>query len=560
MTTKPASQAKAGVNGSFAGADRQLGRSVMAVFALAGVVAVLGPLLSYRSDLAQLRDLFRLRVVNASDSDGHTLERHLRLLQSELERLAGRSEVDLQDASMLPEQELLDSAHRNSTLFDTGVAIVDANGRLVWNMPGTLDAEGIARGDWFRRVAEHLKPTMDIADPVGQTFLVAVPVIRGGRFTGALVGFSKAVRSALSPASASDALVRIIRDQRGELSFPERRPWWSAGTDFLNRLKALPGEEGAFQLVAGEDLFAAVTPVGESGLALIEVGNEEQITNPVRYRFRLQMLLLTSLQTGAVLLLSLFLRRTYASFVAVERRALEQDRLLALGAASSLIAHEVKNSLNGLQAAASLLSAASGGTPADAALPVKSIRGEVDRLKHLASSLLLFGRPAEVRKQVTSLPDLVREVVEGLRVMPEAEEVEITLELPETLEVFSDPLLLATAVHNLARNAVEAAVSAKDLGRVRQPRVTVRVGRIEDEAVIEVDDNAGGVAPEVAARLFEPFVTGKPKGIGLGLSMTRRAMETQGGAVSWEPLPGGTRFMLRLPAPLPSAERPRMVS
>jgi signal transduction histidine kinase len=525
----------------------------MAVFALAGVVAVLGPLLSYRSDLAQLQDLFHVRVVNTSDSDSHTLERHLLLLQSELERLAGRSEVDLQDASMVPEQELLDSAHRNSTLFDSGVAIVDARGHIVWSMPKALESAGIERGEWFHRVADRLRPTTDIADPEKQTFLVAVPVLRGGRFTGALVGFSRAVHSALSPASSSDPLVRIIRDPRGDLSLPEHAPWWSTAPDFLKRLRALPGEEGSFHLLAGEDLFAAVTPVGETGLALIEVGNEEQITNPVRYRFRLQMLLLTSLQTGAVLLLSLFLRRTYASFVAVERQALEQDRLLALGAASSLIAHEVKNSLNGLQAAASLLSAGAG-TPADVALPVKSIRGEVDRLKHLASSLLLFGRPADVRQQNTSLPDLVREVVDGLRVMPEAEEVEIALELPVSLEIFSDPLLLATAVHNLARNAVEAAVSAKDLGRVRQPRVTVRVFLDRDQAVIVVEDNAGGISPEVAARLFEPFVTGKPKGIGLGLSMTRRAMETQGGSVSWEPLPGGTRFMLRLPAPPTAAD------
>src|SRR5690348_14573029 len=66
--------------GSLARADRQLARSVLAVFALAGVVAVLGPLLSYRSDTAQLQDLFRGRVVRQARGDANALERHLHLL------------------------------------------------------------------------------------------------------------------------------------------------------------------------------------------------------------------------------------------------------------------------------------------------------------------------------------------------------------------------------------------------------------------------------------------------------------------------------------------------
>jgi signal transduction histidine kinase len=95
---------------------------------------------------------------------------------------------------------------------------------------------------------------------------------------------------------------------------------------------------------------------------------------------------------------------------------------------------------------------------------------------------------------------------------------------------------------------VEAVIAAKDLGRAQSPRVLVRLVRRSDAVAIEVEDNAGGVPPEVAARLFEPFVSGKPKGIGLGLTMTRRAMEAQGGAVLYEPIPGGSRFVLRLPA------------
>lgn len=544
--TAPRSNASS-ATGTLATADRQLARSVLAVFALAGVVAVMGPLLSYRSDLSQLQDLFRSRVARESTDDAQALDRHLKLLRSELERLADRPEVDLLDASMQPERELLDSAHRKSTLFDSGVAIVDARGELAWSEPSTLRGGSWVGGEWFRRLAQGRTPVIELATPERQTFLVAVPILRSGQVTGALVGLSRAMATALSPASPNDAIVRVLRDRSGHFTLPESPPWWARESDFLAHLQRLPGEEGPIQLEGGEALFSAVAHLEETGITLLEVGNEEQITMPVRYRFRLQMLLLTSLQTGAVLLLSLFLRRTYASFLALERRALEQERLLALGAASSLIAHEVKNSLNGLQAAASLLSSTSGPLLAvDVSLPVRSIRGEVDRLKHLASSLLLFGRPAEVQLQPTALSQLVTEVVEGLRVLPEADEVRVEVSLTPSLEVLSDPLLLTTAVHNIVRNAVEAAVSAKDLGRSTSPHVLVRVTQRGGRALIEVEDNAGGVAPEVVGRLFEPFVTGKPKGIGLGLSMTRRAMEAQGGTVEYAQIVGGSRFTLRL--------------
>jgi signal transduction histidine kinase len=85
----------------------------------------------------------------------------------------------------------------------------------------------------------------------------------------------------------------------------------------------------------------------------------------------------------------------------------------------------------------------------------------------------------------------------------------------------------------------------------------VRVAREGRWALVEVNDNAGGPSAVVEARLFEPFVTGKPKGIGLGLSMTRRALESQGGSVTFERTSVGSRFMIRLPvasseqAPIP---------
>jgi signal transduction histidine kinase len=305
--------------------------------------------------------------------------------------------------------------------------------------------------------------------------------------------------------------------------------------------------------VDGRDYFAAATLVGAKGLRLMLLADEEAVTSPIRQRFLLQLVFIAFLQFATLLLFSLYFRRTYRAFLRMETKAAEQEKMAALGAAASLIAHEVKNSLNGLKAAASLLNSA-----ADPVFPARTILGQIDRLGHLASSLLYFGKPAVPQLVRTQLDQLVREVVEGLRVLPEREEVELKLSLDADSEVECDPLLLVTALDNLIRNGIEAAVSAKDLGKIRAPTVTVQTRKLSGEARVIIEDNAGGLPEGFEAHLYEPFVTSKPKGIGLGLSMARRALEQQGGSIMFDRTEGGARFVVGLPlARKRSEQRPR---
>ena len=104
---------------------------------------------------------------------------------------------------------------------------------------------------------------------------------------------------------------------------------------------------------------------------------------PVRWRFFWQMLLVLVGQAVTILLFSWFLRRTYLRYREMDEVLAQHEKLAALGQAASLIAHEVKNSLNGMKAAASMLSA-----DGDRTLPVRTMRGQIDRLSHLATSLL----------------------------------------------------------------------------------------------------------------------------------------------------------------------------
>lgn len=526
-------------------AERQLGRSALGVLVLAALTAVAGPLLSYRSDVRELRTILRTRVSRSARLHADALDRHVQLLQAELSRLAEHSELDLAEGLSTRGRELLASTHRDSALFAAGVAFLDASGRRAWSEPAEappLGARLEGRG-WFQQALAARSPVADVLEDGPSTLVVAVPVVREGRVSGVLVGLLDALEGALpTNATLGEASLALL-DPGGDAIFTDDAAAWARLPDLRARVDDLLAEPLGRALTAGgEEHYAAACPVGRTGLRLLLVMPEARLLDPMRERFLLQLLFLSAVQVGAVLVLSLFIRRSYRLYLSMERRAARNEKMAALGVASSLIAHEVKNSLNGLNAATSLLAQG-----ADPALPTHALKGQIDRLRHLASSLLHFGRPAEVRRVPTDLRALLEEAVEGLKDLPEAEDVEVALDLGGSASGACDPLLIGTAVDNLVRNAIEAAAAAKDLGRVSAPRVFVKVASSPTELVLTVEDNAGGPLPDIEERLFEPFVTGKPKGIGLGLPMARQAVEGQGGTLSFERLPAGSRFTIRIP-------------
>lgn len=530
-------------SGRTSSADTQLARGVVVAFLLASAVALLGPLISYRSDVEQVRSMLKDRIAQLARAYAEALGRHLAVTQAELVLISGREEMD---PARFPDPEplLKDFTHYHSALFETGLLLVDANGHRLWSAPPEILKTGtdFGREAWFQELLHSQQPVAEVLESGTHQILVAAPVVRGAQLRGAVVGLVDASRSTLPGAPAvGEGTSIIIVDPAGDLLMPNP-PAWAHGERFRREVESL------VMLGAGADLelgptpqIAAASVVPGTNLRLLLSADEEPLIAPMRRRFLLQLIIVASVQTAAVLLLSLFLRQMYRRTLEAERRSVDAEKLAALGAASSLIAHEVKNSLNGLNAAASLL----GGGPPEQALPVKTLRGQIDRLKHLATSLLHFGKPASAKRVRTDLAALVRESVKGLRVLPEAEEVSVEIRGDPSLEAECDPLLLATALDNLVRNAIEAAVAAKDLGHNPSPRVTVILRHDPGAARIDVEDNAGG--PPADFTPFQPFVTTKSKGIGLGLSMAKRAMEAQDGTLDFARTAEGSRFTLGLP-------------
>src|SRR5262245_42265904 len=535
--------------GVVAGA-RQFARSVVAGLVVAGVITLGGPVLSYRADVATIREQLQLRVSREAHVYAEALRLYLGLLQSDLERLAQRPEVNLFDGSTAPEQVLLDATHHGSVLFGVGVAVLDRDGRRVWSEPARLlePTVSVRNSRWFQELLERAAPIVDSTATHSRTFVVAVPIVRAGKIAGVLAGFLDAASGTLpgwQQELAGDEL--LVTNAAGDVFLPVTPPAWTRDTDvpaLVGQLLAAP--QGALITLGGRHQLAAATAIGSTGLRLALLADEDRVIAPARSRLLWQLGVLGLMQLGTITLFSVFFRRIYRTFLRVEAHAAEQERMAALGAVASLIAHEVKNSLNGLRAAVALQEAEGAG-----GLATRTIRGQTDRLAHLATSLLHFGKPAEPRAVSTRLDQLAREAVDGLRVLPEFDEVKLTTELSDAVPVTCDPLLVATALDNLIRNAVEAGVVAKDLGAVAEPAVRVAAGLVDGHGYVVVEDNAGGPAPDVEARLFEPFVTAKPKGIGLGLAMARRAMEQQGGSLSFERGAAGSRFVIRLPVEHP---------
>jgi signal transduction histidine kinase len=519
---------------------------MMVIFGVAALTAILGPLISYRSDVAEVREQAHQRVARDAHLYADALSHHLSVLAAELARLAERPEVDLSDELLAPEKALLEVSHRSSALFVRGVAFVNESGRVVDSQPSPLRNLGSSaiHEAWFQELLKTGAPAYGLL-PSEQDGLLAVsaPIIRNQRMTGAIVGVVGAFQSALPRVDSLGETRIALFDQRDQIvAFGDAKPWRDiAGLTTRLRAQETVGMTGELALDGGR--FVAAAPVGMTGLRLMLLAREDPLLAPIRSRFIFQFALISAVQLGAVLMLAAFIRLVYRRFLLLEAQAHRQERLADLGRASSLIAHEIKNSLNSINAALTLL-----GDAGEAAAPVGVLRGQIDRLRHLGTSLLQFAKPALPRLAVSRLAPLVAETVDGLKAtLPEAADVTVSSDLDPVVEAACDSLLLITAVDNLVRNGMEAAAAAHDMGRIAGPRVTISLTRSEKGAVILVEDNAGGLTPESEAKLFEPFATSKSKGIGLGLSMARRAVEDQGGVLRFERGEQGLRFIIELP-------------
>jgi len=220
----------------------------------------------------------------------------------------------------------------------------------------------------------------------------------------------------------------------------------------------------------------------------------------------------------------------------------EGERMAALGELSAVMAHEIRNPLAAVKGHAQF---ALEDIPEDA--PVREglevIVSEATRLEGLVRSLLDYARPRALAARWVEAAEPLRGALRTRH--PEFVQRGVSARLDpggEGLEVWADPDALEQALHNLVGNALDV------LDDVADP--TIVLGACADgagHALVFVQDNGPGVPPEVASRIFDPYVTRRARGTGLGLAVVRQVAEGLGGSVRLGRAPGrGARFEIRL--------------
>ncbi|MFM7161312.1 MAG: sensor histidine kinase, partial [Planctomycetaceae bacterium] len=173
------------------------------------------------------------------------------------------------------------------------------------------------------------------------------------------------------------------------------------------------------------------------------------------------------------------------------------------------------------------------------------LTSEIDRMERTIQSLLDFARPTQPRRTRHDLREPLRRVLNLISARASQQRVSIDCRGGETpLWVVGDTEQLVQVVLNLTLNGIEAMPDGGTLGLELARGSTIGQRWVG----LRVRDRGTGLSPEVLKRLFEPFVTTKERGTGLGLAVSRRIVLEHGGELLVRNLPeGGAEFELRLP-------------
>ncbi|MBS0643660.1 MAG: PAS domain S-box protein [Proteobacteria bacterium] len=233
----------------------------------------------------------------------------------------------------------------------------------------------------------------------------------------------------------------------------------------------------------------------------------------------------------------------------LQTELIHMGRFTAMGEMASTLAHELNQPLT---AVASYLNGCrrllDGKTERDAVMMRDAIERAADqalRAGQIIRRLRQFVSRGDSERQVENLPKLIEEASALALVGIRETGVRVHFDIDQkALLVVVDKVQLQQVILNLMRNAIEA------MQETQRRELTLATRQVGDQmAEISVSDTGPGIAPDVAHRLFQPFVTTKPHGMGVGLSISRTIVESHGGRLWVEPNPeGGTIFRMTVRA------------
>jgi two-component system nitrogen regulation sensor histidine kinase GlnL len=246
----------------------------------------------------------------------------------------------------------------------------------------------------------------------------------------------------------------------------------------------------------------------------------------------------------------LFQERTMAD--KIDRQLVSRGAARSVTGLASMLAHEIKNPLSGIRGAAQLLEQ----SVTSEELPLaRLIREETDRIVDLIDRVEVFGDDRPMEREPINI-HVVLDRVKLLAKSGVARNISFSEEYDPSLPpVYGNRDQLIQIFLNLVKNAAEA------LERTQKPEIKfstafrpgIRIAvqgvsqRISLPLEIVIEDNGPGVPPEMLPILFDPFVTTKASGSGLGLALVAKIVGDHGGVIDSDSRPGRTRFRILLP-------------
>jgi PAS domain S-box-containing protein len=310
------------------------------------------------------------------------------------------------------------------------------------------------------------------------------------------------------------------------------------------------GRDGVERWIAtrGRTIFENGCPISFLGAAL-DVTRRKMAENELEDRVDARTRQLG--EVNAALVAEIEERRRIATRLElIQAELYHAARLSVAGQMAAMIAHELSQpltaALNSVNAARRV--PGSGDPGRDLALRelIEEAGGEIERASEIVRRLRFYIRRGSVDRVPEAVAPMVEEAIAFAAVGPNALGVNISQYFdPEAPTAMVDRVQIQQVIANLVRNALEAMGS-----QPRRELIVITTARDRRYLELTIADNGPGVADELQPNLFEPFLTTKPGGMGLGLSICKSIVEAHGGRIGYAPsLNGGATFTFTLQTP-----------